>query len=40
MADDEPVFLVSVISKTKQTNLTEEQKKRVKEVAKEIKDER
>lgn len=37
MTEDEPVFLVTVISKSKQANLTDEQKKKAKAVAKTIK---
>jgi len=34
---DEPVFLITVLSKSKQANLTNEQKKRAKAAAKDIK---
>ena len=40
MTEDTPVFLISVINKSKQANLSDGQKATVKEVAKEIRDER
>ena len=40
MTDDEPVFLISVLNKTKQANLSASQKDGVKAVAKEIRNER
>lgn len=40
MTDDEPVFLVSVINKSKTANLDDAQKALVKDVAKEIRGER
>lgn len=40
MTEDEPVFLISVINKADQANLSDGQKALVKEVAKEIRDER
>ncbi len=40
MTEDEPVFLISVLSKTKQANLSPAQKSEVKAVAKELRDER
>ncbi len=40
MTQDEPVFLISVLNKSKQANLSAAQKGAVKAVAKEIRDER
>lgn len=40
MTENEPVFLLSVLSKSKQANLTDAQKAVVKDVAKDIRDER
>jgi hypothetical protein len=40
MTDDEPVFLISVLNKSKQANLSSAQTKEVKAVAKELRDER
>ncbi|MEQ1548881.1 MAG: type II toxin-antitoxin system RelE/ParE family toxin [Chakrabartia sp.] len=40
MTEDEPVFLISVISKSKSANLSDVQKAEVKSVAKDIRDER
>jgi hypothetical protein len=40
MTDDAPVFLISVLNKSKQANLSASQKDAVKAVAKEIKNER
>lgn len=40
LTDDEPVFLISVINKSKTANLSDAQKAVVKTVAKDIRDER
>jgi hypothetical protein len=40
MSKDEPVFLISVINKSKSANLSDAQKAEVKSVAKDIRDER
>jgi hypothetical protein len=40
MTKDEPVFLISVLNKSKQANLSPAQKSEVKSVAKELRDER
>lgn len=40
MTENEPVFLISVLNKSKQANLSTAQKSEVKAVAKELRDER
>jgi hypothetical protein len=40
MTENEPVFLISVLNKSKQANLSPVQKSEVKAVAKELRDER
>lgn len=40
MTEDEPVFLISVLNKSKQANLSDAQKGKIRSVAKEIRDER
>jgi hypothetical protein len=40
LTEDEPVFLISVLNKSKQANLSPAQTKEVKVVAKELRDER
>ena len=40
LTDDEPVFLISVLNKSKQANLSAGQKSEVKAVAKELRNER
>jgi hypothetical protein len=40
LEEDEPVFLISVLNKSKQANFSDAQKKQVRQAAKEIRDER
>jgi hypothetical protein len=40
LEEDQPVFLISVLNKSKQANFSDAQKKQVKQAAKDIRDER